>query len=297
MRTLIIHPDDRSTDFLRPIYQNIKGATVLTKDTSRKQLEKAIYSHDQILMMGHGSPYGLLNYSRIGEGIYAVGEKQVPLLRDKHCIFIWCNADQFVSRHQLKGLYTGMFISEVKEAEYCKVPANQGTVDASNFWFADLLGSMLTEEPADYNQIFEHVRISYGELAAVNEIASYNHQRWYFEPEGREEGREVRSVGREEVPFTLCSRFKSTIQKIFLLGTMALSLSACSPYVYEVTYYQGIENTGVIATSDFVHVSKKDTACWKWYEETPVFKELSPKSDSITISYWGTRKEWRALNR
>jgi hypothetical protein len=286
MRTLIIHPDDRSTDFLRPIYQNIKGATVLTKDTSRKQLEKAIYSHDQILMMGHGSPYGLLNYSRIGEGIYAVGEKQVPLLRDKQCIFIWCNADQFVSRHQLKGLYTGMFISEVSEAKYCKVPADQGTVDASNFWFADLLGGVLTEEPANYNQIFEHVKTSYGELAVLNEVADYNNQRWYFEPKDS-----------AVTPSTLCSRFKSTIQKLFLLGTMALSLSACSPYVYEVTYYQGIENTGVIATSDFVHVSRKDTACWDWYKETPVFEELGPKSDSITISYWGTRKEWRALNR
>jgi hypothetical protein len=286
MKTLIIHPDDRSTDFLRPIYQNIKGATVLTKDVSIKQLEKAIQSHDQILMMGHGTPYGLMNVSRMGKGLYTICSSQVELLRDKHCIFIWCNADQFVSRHQLKGLYTGMFISEVSEAEYCKVPADQGTVDASNFWFADLLGSVLTEAPADYNQIFEHVRISYGELAAVNEIASYNHQRWYFEPKDS-----------EVAPSTLCSRFKSTIQKLFLLGTMALSLSACSPYIYEVNYYQEIENTGVLVTSDFISVSRKDTACWDWYKETPVFEELSPKSDSITISYWGTRKEWKALNR
>jgi len=182
MKTLIIHPEDRSTDFLRPIYRDIKDATVLTKNISRRRLEKEIRSHDQILMLGHGSPYGLLNVAGIGEGYFTVGEKQVPLLEDKRCIFVWCNADQFVSRHQLKGLYTGMFISEVGEAEYCKVPADQETVDASNSRFADLLGQAILQAPENFNQIFEHVKGAYGELAAINEIASYNHQRWYFQP-------------------------------------------------------------------------------------------------------------------
>jgi hypothetical protein len=73
-----------------------------------------------------------------------------------------------------------MFISEVGEAEYCKVPADQETVDASNSRFADLLGQTILQAPENFNQIFEHVKLSYGELAAVNEIASYNNQRWYF---------------------------------------------------------------------------------------------------------------------
>ena len=180
MKTLIIHPDDRSTDFLRPIYRGLKDATVLTKDISRRRLEKEIRSHDQILMLGHGSPHGLLNVAGIGEGYLSISEKQVPLLRDKHCIFIWCNADQFVRRHQLNGLFTGMFISEVKEADFCGVPADQGTVDASNSRFADLLGQAILQAPEDFNQIFEHVKVSYEELATVNEIASYNSQRGYF---------------------------------------------------------------------------------------------------------------------
>ena len=182
MKTLIIHPDDPSTDFLHPIYSGLKSATVLTKDVSQKQLEKEIRRHDQILMMGHGSPSGLFNVAGIGEGYFTIGEKHVPLLRNKHCIFIWCNADKFVSRHQLKGLYTGMFISEVGESIYCGVPANQETVDASNSRFADLLGQAILRAPENFNQIFEHVKGAYGELAAVNEIASYNHQRWYFQP-------------------------------------------------------------------------------------------------------------------
>lgn len=180
MRTLIIHPDDRSTDFLRPIYSGIEDATVLTKDISRRRLEKEICSHDQILMLGHGSPSGLFNVARLGEGYFTINDKQVPLLRDKRCIFIWCNADQFVKRHQLDGLFTGMFISEVKESIHCGVPADQGTVDASNSRFADLLGRAIQETPEDLAQVFEHVKVSYEELATVNEIASYNSQRWYF---------------------------------------------------------------------------------------------------------------------
>lgn len=286
MKTLIIHPDDRSTDFLRPIYQNIKGATVLTKNISQGRLKKEIQSHDQILMMGHGSPYGLFNYSRIGEGIYVIGDKQVPLLRDKQCIFIWCNADQFVERHRLKGLYTGMFISEVKEADYCGVPTDQGTVDASNFWFADLLGGILTEGKADYGKVFEHVKTSYGELAALNEVADYNNQRWYFEPEES-----------TVAPPTLYSKVKDAVLKIFLLGTVVLGLSACSSYVYEVTYYHELENVGTVANIDFVFVNKRDTSDWKWYRETPVYNALSPEADSIKIRYWGTSKEWEKLDR
>ena len=282
MKTLIIHPDDRSTDFLRPIYSGIKGATVLTKNVSKYRLEKEIKSHDQILMLGHGSPYGLLNYSGIGDGLYAVGEKQVPLLRNKRCIFIWCNADAFVKRYRLKGLYTGMFISEVKEAEFCNVPVDQDTIDTSNSRFANILGGAMSDNSPDYKMIFEHVKTSYEELALENKIANYNNQRWYFEP--------------EVVP-TLCSKIKSVAQKIFFLAVLVSSLSSCSPYVYEVTYYQELENTGVLATTDYIYVSKKDTVCWEWYKETSTFKEMMPKSDSITITYWGTRREWKAPNK
>jgi hypothetical protein len=180
MKTLIIHPDDRSTDFLRPIYSGLKDATVLTKNTSRRRLEKEIRSHDQILMLGHGSSYGLLNVAGIGEGYLSISEKQVLLLEDKRCIFIWCNADQFVRRHQLKGIFTGMFISEVEESIYCGVSANQETVDVSNSKFASLLGHAVQETSKDLGQVFEHVKLSYEELAEINEVANYNSQRWYL---------------------------------------------------------------------------------------------------------------------
>ena len=36
MQTLIIHPDDRSTDFLRPIYTKLLDVTVITKNFTRE---------------------------------------------------------------------------------------------------------------------------------------------------------------------------------------------------------------------------------------------------------------------
>ena len=282
MKTLIIHPDDRSTDFLCPIYQDIKDITVLRKNISLREMEKEIRIHDQILMMGHGSPSGLFNVSQIGKGTYVIGEKQVPLLKDKNCIFIWCNADKFVNRFQLKGLYTGMFISEVSEAEFCKIPADQDTIDTSNSRFADILGKKMSDGLSDYKMIFEHVKTSYGELALINEVANYNNQRWYL---------------TSEVMPTLCLKIKNAMKKIFFLTLLILSLSSCSPYVYEVTYYQELENTGILTTTDFVFVSRKDTLCWEWYKETPMFKEMVIKSDSVKVSYWGTRGKLRMLGR
>jgi hypothetical protein len=175
-----------------------------------------------------------------------------------------------------------MFISEVGESIFCNVPADQDTIDTSNSRFANILGGVMSDDSPDYKMIFEHVKTSYEELALENKIANYNNQRWYFEP--------------EVVP-TLCSKIKSVAQKIFFLAVLVSSLSSCSPYVYEVTYYQELENTGVLATTDYIYVSKKDTVCWEWYKETSTFKEMMPKSDSITITYWGTRREWKAPNK
>ena len=53
MKTLVIHPDDRSTDFLRPIYQNIPGATIITKNIAAHTLRDVIRVNEQIIMLGH----------------------------------------------------------------------------------------------------------------------------------------------------------------------------------------------------------------------------------------------------
>jgi len=115
MKTLVIHPKDSSTDFLKPIYENISDKTVITGGATPEQLVKLIESHDRIMMMGHGSPSGLfgIGFNRL----FVVDSGLVEHLNKKeNNVFIWCNADRFVEAHNLKGLYSGMFISEVSEA-------------------------------------------------------------------------------------------------------------------------------------------------------------------------------------
>jgi hypothetical protein len=130
-------------------------------------------------MLGHGSPYGLFSIGQFaGENGYVIDSTMVPLLKDKECISIWCNADQFMNRHELYGFYSGMFISEVSEAMYCGLPGTeQETVTASNNYFAELLGEMINEP---LNVIHEHVINNYGLLTEDNPVALYNHNRLYL---------------------------------------------------------------------------------------------------------------------
>ena len=181
MKTLVIHPEDRSTDFLRPIYTNIKRKTVLSKNVSRDKLLAAVRSHDVIIMLGHGSPNGLFNVSGIGKGIMVVGESLVEELRGKQLIAIWCNSDKFIERHRLPALYSGMFISEVSEARYCNVQGDQAMVDESNNTFAALLGNMLGEVPTDLRTVHSLVGESYEELGEVNAVAKYNSDRFFYD--------------------------------------------------------------------------------------------------------------------
>ena len=55
---LIIHPDDRTTDFLKPTYSDL-DATVLTQPNEFFNLAETMKRHNRIIMMGHGSPSGL----------------------------------------------------------------------------------------------------------------------------------------------------------------------------------------------------------------------------------------------
>jgi hypothetical protein len=175
MNTLIIHPSDKTTDFLRPIYQDIKQKTVL-KAGPRQLVDRQIERHDRIIMLGHGSPSGLFSVGRF-DGAYVIDRNSVPLLKEKECIFIWCNADRFVEAHDLKGLYSGMFVSEVAEAAMCGFLTNQRTVNESNNFFAFWLGRAIDNS---LQNIYEEVVPKYQMLAEDNEVASYNQKRIYI---------------------------------------------------------------------------------------------------------------------
>ncbi len=187
MKTLIIHPKDRSTSFLDIVYTPIPNKTIITGGVTKKELNKLIESHDRVMMMGHGSPFGLFSigqfitefgeFTKISD--YIIDESTVPILSKKNnSVFIWCNADRYVVKHELKGFYSGMFISEVGEAYHCGLPGtNQELVDESNFGFCNILSECINEpQETTYKTVMEN----YGIIAEENPVAYYNHNRLYL---------------------------------------------------------------------------------------------------------------------
>ena len=180
MSTLIIHPEDFSTTFLETVYQNLMDKTLVTGGVSKEQLKKLVEKNERIIMLGHGSPSGLFAVGQFG--FYSdliIDHTFVPLLRkSKSNIFIWCYADAFVNLYNLKGFYSGMFISEVEEANYCGLPfISQEMVDESNYAFGNILSDNLCQ---DANIIYHNVRTKYGVLAKKNPVALYNWERLNF---------------------------------------------------------------------------------------------------------------------
>jgi hypothetical protein len=113
--------------------------------------------------MGHGHPYGLF-YS-------CINPEMVYLLREKLCVCIWCNAGQFVERYGLRGFYTGMFISEVKEARYFGIQTTQEKIDYSNNLFATELNKHI-----DMICVHSLIKESY---IGDDPVIQYNNDRLY----------------------------------------------------------------------------------------------------------------------
>lgn len=63
-KVLVIHPDDRSTDMLKAIYEG-KGYDVINDPSiSDDEIVEQIKSHDKSIMLGHGTPCGLISWNR-----------------------------------------------------------------------------------------------------------------------------------------------------------------------------------------------------------------------------------------
>ena len=123
MKTLVIHPSDRSTDFLKIIYED-KDYDVLTDFRNcisiggKQRLINTMKKYDRIIMMGHGTPSGLLNVVDGRFVGYVIDDNFTKILKEKETISIWCNSDKFFAPRHIKGFHTGMIISEVAEARY-----------------------------------------------------------------------------------------------------------------------------------------------------------------------------------
>lgn len=144
--TLVIHPKDASTDFLARIYKDKDWTSIRSWPQDPASLKRFINCYDRIIMMGHGTPSGLLNvgsfYGDEPNQLYVIDNYFADLLQTKETVSIWCHSDQFARQYKLPGFHTGMIISEVSEAQYVlgKTPLNaEETLDNMNL-FADVVG-------------------------------------------------------------------------------------------------------------------------------------------------------------
>jgi hypothetical protein len=177
MKNLVIHPADRSTEFLSPIYANLKDKTVVTGGITKPELRVLIEIHDRILILGHGFQYGLVNPGQFpSAGLFIVDESMAPILREKSSgIFIWCHADHYVRTHGLSGICSGMFISQPDEATlFGYENIDNGVIDQSNERFTAIMSQWINE-PLDL--LYNRLLVDYGKLARTNVIAKFNLER------------------------------------------------------------------------------------------------------------------------
>lgn len=172
IKTLVIHPKDSTTDMLCRIYKDTDW-TIINTNVSKSYLEEQIKLHDRIIMLGHGTPQGLImsGYNRL-----IINSDLVYLLRDKDCVCMWCNADKFVVKYNLKGFYSGMIISESNEALYEGLyNFSDEDVFESNELFSDLLKECINMKP---EEMVKHMNEKY--ISENNKIIHYNQKNIYF---------------------------------------------------------------------------------------------------------------------
>lgn len=121
---LVIHPSDETTNMLKYVYKGKMYDVITNPNVSKEELKKQIKSHSKIIMLGHGTPNGLINplfaknpFTFKGD-IYLIDDSFADILKEKETISIWCYSDLYFKRHNMSGFHTGMIISEVKEANY-----------------------------------------------------------------------------------------------------------------------------------------------------------------------------------
>jgi hypothetical protein len=181
MKTLIVHPDDSSTDFLLPIHDSFESKTVVRADLSKKEILCMMVEHERIIAMGHGTPSGLMSVGQFPiQDFLILDTSFVEVLRSKeNNIFIWCYAYEFAKRYDIPCFSTNMFISDQFEAMYMGIKnATSNHIEESNSCFVKEISKcvhMSTKEIYDFM-----LKSEYANLSKKNTIAAYNFERLHY---------------------------------------------------------------------------------------------------------------------
>lgn len=177
---LALHPADATTAFLARLYKEIPGLTLLSDPSlGRARLRSLLYRRppgEMILLLGHGNDRGL--FARVDDGFrLLLDHSHVYCLRQHPLVGIWCHADEFARREGLHGLFTGMFISELEEAQAWGIHTDRDELDLENCRFAGRLRFLLNAgipfpKIVSYLREMDHARseltlFNYGNLTAL----------------------------------------------------------------------------------------------------------------------------------
>ena len=144
---IVIHPKDKTTSFLRTIYSWEKEITLIDETWNNRNIREAIGTSPKeeiIMMLGHGCDKGL--FAPYGDNPFArtiIDSRIVYLLREHTCIGIWCYANEFAKKYDLKGLFSGMVVSDANEALDYKLDYEGEDINLLNKQYANDLAYCL----------------------------------------------------------------------------------------------------------------------------------------------------------
>ena len=150
----VVHPKDKTTAVLKGLYEGKEYR--LVDQSMTNQEVRHVLNHanvfETMMLLGHGSERGL--YSRIDDSQeefdrILVGKHHCYYLKKQHRIIgIWCHANLFAEEYHLTGLFTGMFISEMSEADEYGVVTSQKELDTELPKFVHRLRMLIDEDVA-----------------------------------------------------------------------------------------------------------------------------------------------------
>lgn len=138
--TLCFHKTDPTTTMLEQIYAG-KGWDVITdaNEMSSDTISALIDAHERIVMLGHGSGYGLFGF---------INPIHASHLKNKKLFALWCNADAYCDKY-LKGK-TGFFAcgnmpSDDSEARFVGYNVSHKYMDDNITYWCKLCGDVVEQ--------------------------------------------------------------------------------------------------------------------------------------------------------
>lgn len=168
---------DDSIKFLNKLVES-SNSSIYNRKWSSSNIIKGIKSADIVYLLGHGTDYGLLSRPNIEKDFdrFLIEGKHVQFLIDKICVGIFCFANKFAEKYKLHGLFSGMIISEVEEAnDYIQYFPEDDEVNYCNNQFISFLKYCLD------NYSLKDIPEKMKELCPDNNpINQYNFKSLYF---------------------------------------------------------------------------------------------------------------------